>query len=147
MCIYCIVNGEINTMKRWEVRHRGRLVFSELRVSSVNLYVRHVWAIDWFMFLLESICIALLHRFKTYMWYLSMFLASRGHLCCWGFGSILIDQVYLGSMINLGLVGALQWWFMCWNIMENNSRIDIEKFNRKNFELWKLNMEDLLVYK
>jgi hypothetical protein len=31
--------------------------------------------------------------------------------------------------------------------MESNSRIKIEKFNSKNFELWKLKMEDLLVDK
>jgi hypothetical protein len=31
--------------------------------------------------------------------------------------------------------------------MTNSSRIEIEKFNSKNFELWKLKMEDLLVDK
>ena len=31
--------------------------------------------------------------------------------------------------------------------MASSSRIEIEKFNSKNFELWKLNMEDLLVDK
>jgi hypothetical protein len=31
--------------------------------------------------------------------------------------------------------------------MARSSRIKIEKFNGKNFELWKLNMEDLLVDK
>jgi hypothetical protein len=31
--------------------------------------------------------------------------------------------------------------------MESSSRIEIEKFNDKNFELWKLKMEDLLVDK
>ena len=31
--------------------------------------------------------------------------------------------------------------------MASSSRIEIEKFNGKNFELWKLNMEDLLVEK
>ena len=29
--------------------------------------------------------------------------------------------------------------------MSNKSRIEIEKFNGKNFELWKLKMEALLV--
>jgi hypothetical protein len=29
--------------------------------------------------------------------------------------------------------------------MESNSRIEIEKFNGQNFELWKLKIEDLLV--
>ena len=29
--------------------------------------------------------------------------------------------------------------------MSNTSRIEIKKFNRQNFELWKLKMEDLLV--
>jgi hypothetical protein len=29
--------------------------------------------------------------------------------------------------------------------MASSSRIEIEKFNGKNFELWKLKMEDLLV--
>jgi hypothetical protein len=29
--------------------------------------------------------------------------------------------------------------------MESSSRIEIEKFNGHNFELWKLKMEDLLV--
>jgi hypothetical protein len=31
--------------------------------------------------------------------------------------------------------------------MESSSRIEIENFNGKNFEIWKLNMEDLLVGK
>jgi hypothetical protein len=31
--------------------------------------------------------------------------------------------------------------------MERSYRIDIENFNSKNFELWKLKMEDLLVDK
>ena len=31
--------------------------------------------------------------------------------------------------------------------MEGSSRIEIEKLNCKNFELWKLKMEDLLVNK
>jgi hypothetical protein len=31
--------------------------------------------------------------------------------------------------------------------MESSSRIEIEKFNGKNFELWKLKMEELLVDK
>ena len=31
--------------------------------------------------------------------------------------------------------------------MEMSSRIEIEKFNGKKFELWKLKMEDLLVDK
>jgi hypothetical protein len=31
--------------------------------------------------------------------------------------------------------------------MERSSRIEIEKFNGKNFELWKLKMEDHLVDK
>jgi hypothetical protein len=31
--------------------------------------------------------------------------------------------------------------------MERSSRIKIEKINGKNFELWKLKMEDLLVDK
>jgi hypothetical protein len=31
--------------------------------------------------------------------------------------------------------------------MVRYSRIDIEKFNGKKFELWKLNMEDLIVSK
>jgi hypothetical protein len=29
--------------------------------------------------------------------------------------------------------------------MESSSKMEIEKFNGKNFELWKLKMEDLLV--
>ena len=31
--------------------------------------------------------------------------------------------------------------------MESSSKIEIEKFNRKSFELWKLKMEDMLVEK
>jgi len=31
--------------------------------------------------------------------------------------------------------------------MENNGKIEIEKFNSQSFELWKLKMEDLLVDK
>jgi hypothetical protein len=33
------------------------------------------------------------------------------------------------------------------NIMASSSRIEIEKFNGQNFEIWKLKMEDLLVYR
>jgi hypothetical protein len=29
--------------------------------------------------------------------------------------------------------------------MESNSKMEIEKFNGKNFELWNLKMEDMLV--
>ena len=29
--------------------------------------------------------------------------------------------------------------------MASNSKMEIEKFNGKSFEMWKLNMEDLLV--
>jgi hypothetical protein len=31
--------------------------------------------------------------------------------------------------------------------MSNTSRIEIKKFNGQKFELWKLKMEDLLVYR
>ena len=31
--------------------------------------------------------------------------------------------------------------------MARNSKMEIEKFNRKKFELWKLKMEDLLVHR
>jgi hypothetical protein len=31
--------------------------------------------------------------------------------------------------------------------MASNSKMDIEKFNGKSFELWKLKMEDLLVHR
>jgi hypothetical protein len=31
--------------------------------------------------------------------------------------------------------------------MASNSKMEIEKFNGKSFELWKINMEDLLVNK
>ena len=31
--------------------------------------------------------------------------------------------------------------------MASSGKIEIEKFNRQSFELWKLNMEDLLVDK
>jgi hypothetical protein len=30
--------------------------------------------------------------------------------------------------------------------MESSSRIEIDEFNGQNFELWKLKIEDLLVY-
>jgi hypothetical protein len=39
------------------------------------------------------------------MWYQSSFLDSGGHLCCSRFGLVFIDQVYLGSVINLGSMG------------------------------------------
>lgn len=32
-------------------------------------------------------------------------------------------------------------------MMANNGKIEIKKFNGQSFELWKLNMEDLLVDK
>jgi hypothetical protein len=61
---------------------------------------------------------------------------------------VLIDQVYLGSVINLGLVGAFAVEILSKERgMVSSSRIEIEKFNGKNFELWKLKMEDLLVDK
>jgi hypothetical protein len=60
----------------------------------------------------------------------------------------LIDQVYLGSVINLGLVGDFASGDSSKERgMASSSRIEIEKFNGKNFELWKLKMEDLLVDK
>ena len=60
----------------------------------------------------------------------------------------MIDQVYLGSVINLGLVGAFAVDHSSKERgMASSSRIEIEKFNGKNFELWKLKMEDLLVDK
>jgi hypothetical protein len=31
--------------------------------------------------------------------------------------------------------------------MASNSKMEIKNFNGQSFELWKLNMEDLLVYK
>lgn len=31
--------------------------------------------------------------------------------------------------------------------MESSSRVEIEKFNENNFELWKIKMEDILVDK
>ena len=39
------------------------------------------------------------------MWYQSSFLSSQTRLCCGGFESVFIDQVYLGFVIILGLVG------------------------------------------
>ena len=35
--------------------------------------------------------------------------------------------------------------FFRWKEMASNSKMEIEKFNGKSFELWKLKMEDLLV--
>jgi hypothetical protein len=61
---------------------------------------------------------------------------------------VLIDQVYLGSVINMGLVGDFASGDSSKERgMVSSSRIEIEKFNGKNFELWKLKMEDLLVDK
>ena len=63
-----------------------------------------------------------------------------GGLCCQGFSSI------LGSMINLVLVGVCMGDSFV-ERMASGFRVEIEKFNRHNFELWKLKMEDLLVDK
>jgi hypothetical protein len=35
--------------------------------------------------------------------------------------------------------------FFKWKEMASNSKMEIEKFNGKSFEMWKLKMEDLLV--
>ena len=66
-------------------------------------------------------------------------MALGGFICCRGFSSI------LGFLINLVSVGDLQGSFA--ERMVSNSRVEIEKFNGNNFELWKLKMEDLLVDK
>ena len=49
-------------------------------------------------------------------------------------------------MINLVSVGDLQGDFFS-KRMASSSGVEIEKFNKQNFELWKLKMEDLLVDK
>ena len=49
-------------------------------------------------------------------------------------------------MINLVSVGVCRGYSFA-ERMASNSRVEIEKFNGQNFELWKLKMEDLLVDK
>ena len=56
----------------------------------------------------------------------------------------MIDQVYLGFVINLGLVGAFAEEI---RVKKEEWRAHLEKFNGKKIELWKLKMEDLLVDK
>jgi hypothetical protein len=49
-------------------------------------------------------------------------------------------------MINLVLVGVCRRDYFA-ERMASNSSAEIEKFNGKNFEIWKLKMGDLLVDK
>ena len=49
-------------------------------------------------------------------------------------------------MINLVSVGVCRGYSFA-ERMASNSRVEIEKFNGQNFELWKLKMENLLVDK
>ena len=49
-------------------------------------------------------------------------------------------------MINVVSVGACRGDSFS-KRMESSSKVEIEKFNGQNFELWKLKMEDLLVDK
>ena len=67
-------------------------------------------------------------------------MASGGRLCCRGFSSV------LGSVINLVSMEVCRGNSFA-ERMASNSRVEIEKFNGQNFELWKLKMEDLLVDK
>ena len=52
----------------------------------------------------------------------------------------------LESVINLVSVGVCRGDSFA-KRMVSSSRVEIEKFNGQNFELWKLKMEDLLVEK
>jgi hypothetical protein len=62
-------------------------------------------------------------------------------------GTHLWLRVCLGSVISLVIVGDIHYWFFMRKEMVRSSKIKINKFNGKNFELWKLKMQDLLVYK
>jgi hypothetical protein len=82
------------------------------------------------------------------MWYQSSFLSSEGRLLLlrvW----IGLDRSSLSWVCDKpGFSGS----FCSGDLsakrgMASSSRIEIEKFNGKNFELWKLKMEDLLVDK
>jgi hypothetical protein len=46
---------------------------------------------------------------------------------------------------NLGLSGILHRLKSCCKEMESISRLEMEKFNGTNFDLWKIKMEDLLI--
>jgi hypothetical protein len=82
------------------------------------------------------------------MWYQSSFLASEGTpllLRVWlGLDRSSLSQFcdkpgFSGSFCSVDLSAERG--------MTSSSRIEIEKFNDKNFELWKLKMEELLVDK
>jgi hypothetical protein len=49
-----------------------------------------------------------LHRFKIYNWYKSEVIGFKGTPLLLGFGSFLIEQVYVRYVINLVSMGALQ---------------------------------------
>jgi hypothetical protein len=64
-----------------------------------------------FLFFLRILYALLhLHRFKTYIWYQSEVIGFKGMPLLLGFNSFLIEQVYLGFVINLVSVGVL--WTM-----------------------------------
>jgi hypothetical protein len=82
------------------------------------------------------------------MWYQSSFLASKGCLCClrvW----LGLDRSSLSWVCDKpGFSGRFcSGYLSVERGMASSSRIEIEKFNGKNFELWKLKMEELLVDK
>jgi hypothetical protein len=55
------------------------------------------------------------------------------------------SRVWIETVISLFTVGDIWYSFFMWKEMANNSKMEIEKFNGKSFELWNIKMEDLLV--
>jgi len=87
----------------------------------------------------EFVCIYYLYRVKTYIWYYNRFGFKGMPLWLRGF--------VFRPVVNLVIVGDLHDQLLWGKEMKNNRKIKIEKFNYHSFELWNLNMEDLLMDK
>jgi hypothetical protein len=77
-----------------------------------------------------------LYKFKIYIWY------QR----CVGFRGIpFSSRVWIRTVISLFTTRDLWYWFSRLKEMANNSKMEIEMFNGKSFDMWKVKMEYLLV--
>jgi hypothetical protein len=127
------------------VQHQGRLVFYWLRVSSINPcvlcmihgliygFLKNMYAFLYFT-CLKLTCGIIAHFWlqgDAFVFWLGLDRSSLSWVCDkFGFSGRFCSG---DSNVERGMV--------------NSSRIEIDKFNGKNFELWKLNMKDLLVEK
>jgi len=115
----------------------GYASFPSLGFQGKNICVMCVFSIVSFLFFYRKfVCSKILYMVKIYIWYQSFV----------GFmGTPLWSRVCLGTVISLVTVGDLRYWFFKWKEMVSSSKMEIEKFNGKIVELWKLKMEYLLV--